>query len=242
VNASEAASLPSYPWADAYNVRVNVRCPKCNDPVGAEDLNVSTDLARCRRCGDFFKLSEAVEEEAEGFDPDRPPGGVRFEQGLDGFRISATTRHPIAFFLVPFMAVWSGGSLGGIYGSQIASGKFNLLMSLFGIPFVLGTILLGSMALMAVGGRVAVKVEGEEGQVFTGFLGVGLRRRFDWSGVKAIREKISHASRNRTSSIVLEGEKRISFGSGLNEGRRWFLLHALRAMLRARRVVAGSGR
>ncbi len=208
----------------------------------AEDLNVSTDLALCRHCGDFFKLSEAVEEAPEGFDLDRPPRGVRFEQGLDGFRISATTRHPIAFFLVPFMAVWSGFSLGGIYGSQIASGKFNLGMSLFGIPFVLGTVLFGSIALMSVGGRVSLKVEGDEGLVFIGFLGIGFRKRFAWSGVKAVREEISLASRSRTSSIVLEGEKRISFGSGLNEERRRFLLHALRAMLRARRVAVGSGR
>lgn len=56
----------------------------------------------------------------------------------NGFEISATTESPIAFFLVPFMLVWSGGSLGGIYGTQIANGHFNLFLSLFGIPFCNG--------------------------------------------------------------------------------------------------------
>ena len=38
------------------------------------------------------------------------------------------------------MLIWSGGSLGGIYGTQIANQEFSLLQSLFGIPFIIGTI------------------------------------------------------------------------------------------------------
>ena len=64
----------------------------------------------------------------------------------------------MAFFLVPFMCVWSGGSLGGIYGSQFFQSKFDLSMSLFGIPFVLGTLLFGSFALMTVCGKVVVSI------------------------------------------------------------------------------------
>ena len=55
---------------------------------------------------------------------------------MDTVSLGATTRSPIAFFLVPFMCVWSGGSLGGVYGSQVLNGEFDLGISLFGIPFI----------------------------------------------------------------------------------------------------------
>ena len=44
---------------------------------------------------------------------------------MDGFRLTLSTRSCIAFFLVPFTLFWAGGSLGGIYGTQIAKGEFN---------------------------------------------------------------------------------------------------------------------
>lgn len=61
-----------------------------------------------------------------------------------------------------------GGALGGIYGSQIMAGEFNLMLSLFGIPFVLGTLFLGSIALMTVCGKVVVSTSYDQGKIFTG--------------------------------------------------------------------------
>ena len=66
------------------------------------------------------------------------------------------------------MCVWSGFSLGGIYGSQIAAGEFNLGLSLFGIPFVLGTLFFGSLAVMTVRGKVVIAVDRNAGRIFTG--------------------------------------------------------------------------
>src|SRR5438445_11552164 len=106
-------------------------CPTCSTPIKSDDVNVSKDVAYCRKCNAAFTLSESVyhnETPAPNIDLNNPPRGVWFEQTFDGFVVGATTRSAIAFVLVPFMCVWSGGSLGGIYGSQIMSGKFNLGM------------------------------------------------------------------------------------------------------------------
>jgi hypothetical protein len=59
-------------------------------------------------------------------DLDDPPRGAWYQVEFNGFVVGATTRHPIPLFLVPFMCVWSGGSLGGIYGSEFVHGTFDL--------------------------------------------------------------------------------------------------------------------
>ncbi len=210
---------------------MQIKCPRCMQVVPAEQVNISTDLALCPRCNEGFKISENIGEVAlDASIVERPPSGAWFREEFDRVVVGASTRSPIAFFLVPFMCVWSGFSLGGIYGSQIASGKFDLLASLFGIPFILGSILFWTFALMAVFGKVEVCIRDTESSVFVGIGSLGWRRRFDWTAVKSIREsnpRLHHDQRNG-SEIVLEGETPIMLGAGLNEKRRYFMLNALR--------------
>jgi hypothetical protein len=208
---------------------MKIQCRKCKRPIPTDQINVSKDIALCPDCGECYKISECVD--LEPVNPDifrNPPGGVWFRQEPGEVVIGATTRSPAAFFLVPFMCVWSGGSLGGIYGSQIASGEFNPAMSLFGIPFLIGTIVLGAMALMTVFGKIEVHL-GRLNYVFTGIGPIGWKRPFDWSAVHTVREVAtsSKSSKNQTS-IVLEGETRVSFGAGLNDNRKYFILNALK--------------
>jgi hypothetical protein len=133
------------------------------------------------------------------------------------------------------MCVWSGGSLGGIYGTQIMKGEFSLLMSLFGIPFLLGSVLFWSLALMAICGKVEVTL-GDNSSVFTGVGPLGMRRRFDWSAVQAIREDIAGTGRNGGAqmAIFLEGAERVKLAAGVSEKRRHFLLTALKVLLAER--------
>src|SRR4051812_18688409 len=114
--------------------------------------------------------SEVAEKAVAGavVDLTRPPAGARFVRNMRGFEVSVSTRSVLAVFLVPFMCVWSGGSLGGIYGSQVMQGQFDLMRSLFGLPFLIGSVVLGSLTLMAVAGRVHVQVKGNDGSVFIG--------------------------------------------------------------------------
>ena len=57
--------------------------------------------------------------------------------------------------------VWSGFSLGGIYGSQFSFGQFNLGALFFGLIFVMGSIFLASKAAMSVFGEVRFELKGD---------------------------------------------------------------------------------
>jgi hypothetical protein len=130
------------------------------------------------------------------------------------------------------MCVWSGFSLGGIYGSQFVQGQFNLVWSLFGIPFVLGTLLFGSAALMAVCGKVVVQVSESEGVVFTGIGSLGWRKSFNPTEVTAVRvERYPSGGDQQLTTIVLDGPHKFRFGSGLTETRCDFIANVLRQEL-----------
>jgi hypothetical protein len=217
---------------------MKINCPSCRREIPTEDVNVEKDIALCRACNQTFSFAELLQAQASGVtvDLDRPPKGAWFREDMTGFEVGSTTRSATALFLVPFMCVWSGFSLGGIYGTQIYQHKFNLATSLFGIPFVLGTVILGSLALMTTFGRTVLSVNGDQGKIFTGVGPIGWTRKFKWTGIREVSEGIGNVQRNGRyqQQIVLQGDTRLTFGSGIREDRRYFILNALRSRLRKR--------
>jgi hypothetical protein len=214
---------------------MKITCPKCGSSVPADRCNVATDVAVCARCNEAFAISALVAQGhvPDDFDIHDPPAGAWFEDTGSGWQLGATTRSPFAFFMVPFMCVWSGFSLGGLYGSQIAHGQFNLFISLFGIPFLFGTVLFGCLALMMVCGHVLVTSDYEGGRVFVGIGPIGWTRRFDWAAIHAVAELPAnyHQPGGDGRAIALIGQKRILFGSMLSEPRRYYLVQCLRQLL-----------
>lgn len=154
-------------------------------PIPTSEVAPSAGLAVCRSCDQSFSIEACKTavpfSQREQAMPTNPPKGVKVEESMDGFRVSLTTRSSLALFLVPFMCVWSGFSLGGIYGSQIYKRQFDLGLSLFGIPFLLGTMLFGSIALMALCGKHILEVRGDELRHRVGFLGLYWTKRRRWS-------------------------------------------------------------
>jgi len=207
-------------------------CPKCRAAIPSEDINVGANVALCRICGESYDLSRLVKEKpANAVDLTRPPDGSWFRSDSRGFQVRCTTRSAAAFFLIPFMCVWSTMSVGMIYYPQIAQGQFSLFMSLFGIPFLFGTVLGVGQAAMTVCGHVSVRVEGNKGVVFTGVGPFGKRRPFAWNAVSDIRRTVFTNSNGRESGrIAIEGFPRIEFAGGLTDDRFNFMLDALRQM------------
>ena len=121
--------------------------------------------------------------------------------------------------LVPFTLLWAGGSLGGIYGTQIAKGRFELALSLFGIPFLLGSVFLVGLTAMAVAGRCVVELAGERFSVRVGALGVYRTRAVAWDAVRSCRlTEVTRGGRNYSTTYQVEieadGAKPLFFGSG----------------------------
>lgn len=208
-------------------------------------MNVAADVAVCRECDEAFNISTLlgtepvtirnagwVTDAPDSFDIHQTPPGISYENYGLGWRIAATTRNGAAFFLVPFMCVWSGGSLGGIYGTQIFNGKFELMQSLFGIPFLLGTLLFGSIALLSVVGRTVIRsddMDEDAGSIFLGIGPIGWTTRFRWSEVLRVEEGSSGNNAKQLTLVRDKGD--IHFGSMLSEQRRRYVLHALRQLL-----------
>jgi hypothetical protein len=228
---------------------MKVTCPSCRAEIATADINVATDVALCRACGNTFRLSEALGGPAGRIlsslvssiappsgpvDLNSPPSGTWYESAADGFTAGATTRSWMALFVVPFTCVWSGFSMYGIYGTQFIKGHFNLGQSLFGIPFLLGTMFLVFWCAMSVVGKVTVSVRGDRLAIFTGIGPLGVTRVASLSDFKSIREDWGYGSmnNNRPSRVIrLEGSRKMTFGSMLNPERRSFLLSALQSAL-----------
>jgi hypothetical protein len=114
---------------------------------------------------------------------------------------------------------WAGGSLGGIYGTQIAKGEFNLVMSLFGIPFLVGSVILIALTTMTVAGRCVVELAGGKFSIRTGALGGYWTQSAAWDDVLSCRlVESSRRGRNAYTTtyqveIACEGGKSLKLGS-----------------------------
>lgn len=214
-------------------------CPSCNKVLSASEVNETRGVVMCRTCEEFFPLAELRSEaELERFDPRRVPAGAWYEEREDGVRFGVSLRNCAAFFLVPFTLVWGGGSLGGIYGSQVFSGEFNILLSLFGLPFLFGTIVLVSISLMMVAGKMELHIDGDEGRIFTGVGPIGWTRRFSLSETTGVElrdgRRSTHHHRNQSGTgkeIVLLGKEELRFGGSLSgEVQQWMTLCLKKAL------------
>jgi len=170
---------------------VEFHCPDCGLPIQAPDLAPAQGVAVCRFCEKPFPM-EACQAAVPFADRNivpvmTPPKGVDLVETMDGFRLTLSTRSCIAIFLVPFTLVWAGGSLGGIYGMQIAKGEFNWMMSLFGLPFLVGSFFLIALTVMSVCGRTIVELAGGKFSIRTGALGVYRTQSAPWHDVRSCR-------------------------------------------------------
>ena len=179
----------------------NYFCPKCGAEVPLSDINVSADLMLCKSCGETSSFAEAASETGdERILLNPPPKHLRIETDpMDPERRTTITYKKIsllALFFVPFTCFWAGGSMAGIYGSQIVEGTFDLQRSLFGLPFLIGSIVLVSACLFMLFGKRVLELKGGEAKYFAGVFGIGLRKRFHYDcqtkvsrGAAAIQQK-----------------------------------------------------
>ena len=199
-------------------------CPECGLPIETADLAPAQGLAVCRFCERPFPLAAcqaAVPFAQRNIVPElTPPKGVDVVETMDGFRLTLSSRSCIAFFLVPFTLFWAGGSLGGIYGTQIAKGKFELLQSLFGLPFLVGSVFLIAVTAMAVAGRSVVELAGGRLNLRTGALGIYRTKSADWRDVRGCRlTEVTRRGRSSYSTsyqleVAVEGAEPLRLGVG----------------------------
>jgi hypothetical protein len=210
------------------------RCRHCEAEISLADVNVASDLALCRSCGKTMSFSE-ITPILGGSDLDlqNPPKGVRLEDSaIHGQKIIFKKISPVVFFLIPFTAVWSGVSMVGIYGKQISEGKFDLTSSLFGLPFLVGTLALLGVIGFGLFGRWQISFPG-------GILEVALRmgpfvwtRRHIYDGTTrvSIYQSPSVRVNNQPQRVILvetQGKK-LKFGTMIPEEPKTFIAEWVR--------------
>lgn len=156
-------------------------CPNCGQTLPLEDLNISTNLGLCRACGysgpflESLMIPKMTDEEMV-----RPPKRVSLRREFgDALTIECRPSRVPLLFLVPFTVLWSGVSMAGIYGSQIWKGQFDPKLSLFGLPFLLGTILLTMFILYGLFGKTTITLSKGKARVATKLFGAGRVRELE---------------------------------------------------------------
>jgi len=204
-----------------------LRCPRCRAVLATDDVNVATDLTLCRACGATTPYSAVVG--SSRISPDcllTPPRWIRVEPSFRGRTIIYRRVSPALLVLIPFTAAWSGFSLCGIYGDQLREGRFDLGQSLFGLPFLLGTVvLLGVIALLWVG-QWRITLERGRGSVFVGVGPIGWTRRFTYDRDTLVYLRATDVrvnDRPQQGICVRTGDQELVFGSLLKQEAREFI-------------------
>ena len=171
---------------------MEVICATCSSIIDTENINVAKDTAYCTKCENLHNLSSLTSRSTSKakvkFDPYQKVDGVTVDDKSYMWSIDATQRSKNVFFLIPFTCVWSGMSLYSIYGQQYLSGEFDLVTSLFGIPFLLGSIFLIGLCLMSLFGRTHISCDNDKALYFIGVGAIGKYKRFRWSSIKELKD------------------------------------------------------
>lgn len=210
-----------------------MKCPTCNNEINYDIIRAQDDAVHCTRCNGTFSKSALYDERNKEFNMNVPPSGCWVKKKKDAVIVGASTRSKLAFFLVPFLLIWTIGTVGQLWVSQIVNGKFDLFDTLFGLPFLVVTIIICVITLMKIAGKVELTLNKQGGSVFTGLGDVGVTRDFNWDEISAVSEKETFFGREgkRAFVIIFEGKKRVAFGLGLDASKRYYLLRSIQKFM-----------
>lgn len=195
-------------------------CPKCGAVLPLADVNVAADVALCRACGTSGSFLQhgsvpAITDEEMA----RPPKRVSLRRAFgDALAIVVRPRRVALLFLVPFTLMWSGISMTVLYIAPLATGKFKWQEGLFGLPFLLGTIVLLTIILYQIFGQTTITLTKGKIRVATGLFGKGRVREMECGPGTQVALRMSSYRVNNVpqQEIVLTSDGReFKFGAML---------------------------
>ncbi|NLG34967.1 MAG: hypothetical protein GX548_06405 [Lentisphaerae bacterium] len=209
-------------------------CPNCGAELALEDIHVARDVALCRGCGYSGSfLSASTVPHLSDEEMARPPKRVTLQRGFgDSLTITCKPKRTILFFLVPFVAFWSGISMTMIYIVPLMKGEFEWKMGLFGLPFLAGTVVLAGIILNVLLGKTTVTLSKGRIQVGTHLLGWTRRREFECGqGTTVSLQDSSYRVNNvpQKEIVLSSGGRSLAFGAmGLSHEAKTYVAAVLR--------------
>ena len=212
---------------------MKIQCPQCRQTVPADHVNMASDMAFCPTCKEDFTISESMAQDSEDFitvNEDliyNPPKGAWFID--DGYQVSlgTSTRSSNAFlflfviFLFRISPMWK-------FFIPLFSKRIHVVPLLFSTPFILALICLCTLTFLSIFGKISIKIQGEDSNIFVGIGWLGWTRRFDWTSITEIGFVYNSFILVHFQGILLEGKRKIAIGKYLlNEKRGNFILNAL---------------
>ena len=117
---------------------------------------------------------------------------------------------PILIFLIPFMAVWSGGSLFGCYVLPFlrhGSHPADYAPFLFGIPFLVASVAIWSFILTLLFGSRRLVLDHGHGSYAVKLFGIGRTRNFDLRIDTEIRDSLPVGTQRPQGNVPLAGSR-----------------------------------
>ena len=210
------------------------RCPNCGQELPLADVNVAQDVALCRACGFTGSfLAAATVPRLSDEEMARPPKRVSLTREFgDALTITCRPKRTALLFLVPFVAIWSGVSMAVIYVVPLATGQFDWKMGLFGLPFLIGTVVLVAIILNVLVGKTTVTLTKGKVQVGTHLLGWQRIREMDCDRETSVSLQKSSVRVNNVPQpeiVVSSGGKELRFGAmGLSDEAKKYVAGVLR--------------
>lgn len=213
-------------------------CPICKGKIDLNDINMQSNLALCRSCGeasDFLLLTDSDPQLSSAI---TPPRGVRIETDmLKGTLIRYKKISKAILFLLPFTCLWGGGSMWGIYIAPYIQGSKppEVQEMLFGLPFLIGTIVLLCVNLFMLFGKTEIRMNRRDGNLFIGVGVIGWRKKFTYQSDTTVSLKYAGRSKNdvpQKAIVIGTPEGEVKFGSFMPEKYKVYIAQKIQETIR----------
>jgi hypothetical protein len=124
---------------------MNLSCSNCKTLIKLENINISTDLAKCDKCGSIHKVSELTNPLKK--EDLTPPNGskIKLRKELDGSIVLSYPKKGLTLSLIPqllFAIFW----LGFISFWTLGASQGSIIFALFSIPFwIIGFVMIAGI-------------------------------------------------------------------------------------------------
>lgn len=214
-----------------------LQCPKCDAEIGEEDFNVKTDSAYCRSCETHLLYSE-VRAAVDGMEFQKLscPKSVSIIEFSDRVELVYRKLSSALWFLIPFTILWGGTSLTSGLIVPLMNNRLDPQAAFLASPFLIGTVVLVSVILSMLFGKVRVVLDGEYSEIYRGVGLIAWRNRFDFSNIKCVTIQKSTLSvndevQNEINLIMNEGDP-IKFGAMMQDEAKTYIAAAIACRMR----------